>query len=177
MQTTERESELRADFERHGQGHILRHLGALEDMQARGVEHMSYFQVDNPMVRIADPVFLGLHASGEGSSGEMSSKMVAKRNAAEKVGVFCEVAGQTAVIEYSDMPAELTNSLDAHGKLRFNAGSIAIHAISVEFMQRLTQGDFALPFHRAKKREWVFVTANVTAWSRVEPLLQEPPIH
>jgi UDP-N-acetylglucosamine/UDP-N-acetylgalactosamine diphosphorylase len=56
------------------------------------------------------------------------------------------------VIEYSDMPAELTNSLDAHGKLRFNAGSIAIHAISVEFMQRLTQGDFALPFHRAKKK-------------------------
>jgi UDP-N-acetylglucosamine/UDP-N-acetylgalactosamine diphosphorylase len=138
-----------------GHGGAIRALhasGALEDMQARGVEHMSYFQVDNPMVRIADPVFLGLHASGEGSSGEMSSKMVAKRNAAEKVGVFCEVAGKTAVIEYSDMPAELTNSLDAHGKLRFNAGSIAIHAISVEFMQRLTQGDFALPFHRAKKK-------------------------
>ena len=138
-----------------GHGGAIRALhasGALEDMQARGVEHMSYFQVDNPMVRIADPVFLGLHALGDGSSGEMSSKMVAKRDAAEKVGVFCEVAGKTAVIEYSDMPAELTNSLDAHGKLRFNAGSIAIHAISVEFMQRLTQGDFALPFHRAKKK-------------------------
>lgn len=138
-----------------GHGGAIRALhasGALEDMQARGVEHMSYFQVDNPMVRIADPVFLGLHASGEGSSGEMSSKMVAKRDAAEKVGVFCEVGGKTVVIEYSDMPAELTNSLDAQGKLRFNAGSIAIHAISVAFMQRLTQGDFALPFHRAKKK-------------------------
>jgi UDP-N-acetylglucosamine/UDP-N-acetylgalactosamine diphosphorylase len=138
-----------------GHGGAIRALhasGALEDMQARGVEHMSYFQVDNPMVRIADPVFLGLHAAGDGSSAEMSSKMVAKRDAAEKVGVFCEVAGKTAVIEYSDMPAELTNSLDAHGKLRFNAGSIAIHAISVAFMQRLTQGDFALPFHRAKKK-------------------------
>ena len=138
-----------------GHGGAIRALhasGALEDMQARGVEHMSYFQVDNPMVRIADPVFLGLHAAGEGSSAEMSSKMVAKRNAAEKVGVFCEVAGKTAVIEYSDMPAELTNSLDAQGRLRFNAGSIAIHAISVEFMQRLTAGDFALPFHRAKKK-------------------------
>ena len=138
-----------------GHGGAIRALhasGALEDMQARGVEHMSYFQVDNPMVRIADPVFLGLHASGDGSSGEMSSKMVAKRDAAEKVGVFCEVDGKTVVIEYSDMPAELTNSLDAQGKLRFNAGSIAIHAISVAFMQRLTQGDFALPFHRAKKK-------------------------
>ncbi len=155
-----------------GHGGAIRALhasGALEDMQARGVEHMSYFQVDNPMVRIADPVFLGLHASGDGSSGEMSSKMVAKRDAAEKVGVFCEVAGKTAVIEYSDMPAELTNSLDAKGKLRFNAGSIAIHAISVAFMQRLTAGDFALPFHRAKKKVPYWCDAQKKTVEPAEP--------
>jgi UDP-N-acetylglucosamine/UDP-N-acetylgalactosamine diphosphorylase len=86
------------------------------------------------------------------SSGEMSSKMVAKRDAAEKVGVFCDIGGKTGVVEYSDMPAELTNSTDASGRLRFNAGSIAIHAISVRFLERLTAGDFALPFHRAKKK-------------------------
>ena len=155
-----------------GHGGAIRALhasGALEDMQARGVEHMSYFQVDNPMVRIADPVFLGLHASGDGSSGEMSSKMVAKRDAAEKVGVFCEVDGKTVVIEYSDMPAELTNSLDAQGKLRFNAGSIAIHAISVAFMQRLTQGDFALPFHRAKKKVPYWCDAQKKTVEPTEP--------
>jgi len=153
-----------------GHGGAIRALhasGALEDMQARGVEHMSYFQVDNPMVRIADPVFLGLHASGEGSSGEISSKMVAKRDAAEKVGVFCELGGRTVVVEYSDMPAELTNSLDAQGKLRFNAGSIAIHAISVDFMMRLTEGDFALPFHRARKK--------VPFWSDERGATVEPP--
>lgn len=155
-----------------GHGGAIRALhasGALEDMQARGVEHMSYFQVDNPMVRIADPVFLGLHASSDGSSGEMSSKMVAKRDAAEKVGVFCEVGGKTVVIEYSDMPAELTNSLDAQGKLRFNAGSIAIHAISVAFMQRLTQGDFALPFHRAKKKVPFYSDADKKTVEPAEP--------
>ena len=131
----------------------MHHSGALEDMKARGIEQVSYFQVDNPLVRIADPVFLGLHAASAAlSSGQMSSKMVAKRDAGEKVGVFCESAGRTVVVEYSDMPAELTNAVDAQGRLRFNAGSIAIHAISVAFMQRLTQGDFALPFHRAKKK-------------------------
>ncbi|MFM7134155.1 MAG: UTP--glucose-1-phosphate uridylyltransferase [Planctomycetota bacterium] len=139
-----------------GHGGALRAIhasGALEDMQARGIEQVSYFQVDNPLVRIADPVFLGLHAvAGAMSSGEMSSKMVAKRDAAEKVGVFCDIGGKTGVVEYSDMPAELTNSTDASGRLRFNAGSIAIHAISVRFLERLTAGDFALPFHRAKKK-------------------------
>jgi len=138
-----------------GHGGALRALhasGALEDMKGRGIEQLSYFQVDNPLVRIVDPVFLGLHARSSGSSGEMSSKMVAKRDAAEKVGVFCDIGGKTGVVEYSDMPAELTNSTDASGKLRFNAGSIAIHVISVAFLDRLTGGDFALPFHRAKKK-------------------------
>ena len=130
----------------------LHHSGALEDMKGRGIEQLSYFQVDNPLVRIVDPVFLGLHARSSGSSGEMSSKMVAKRDAAEKVGVFCDIGGKTGVVEYSDMPAELTSSTDASGKLRFNAGSIAIHLLSVAFLDRLTGGDFALPFHRAKKK-------------------------
>jgi UDP-N-acetylglucosamine/UDP-N-acetylgalactosamine diphosphorylase len=130
----------------------MHHSGALEDMLARGIEQVSYFQVDNPLARIADPVFLGLHAAGAGSSGKMSSKMVAKRDASEKVGVFCESDGRTVVVEYSDMPAELTNAVDASGRLRFNAGSIAIHAISLAFLESLTSGDFALPFHRAKKK-------------------------
>jgi len=130
--------------------------GAIEDMKHRGVEHISYFQVDNPSVRVVDPVFLGLHASAEDSSGEMSSKMVAKANAAEKVGNFCRVGGEngrTAVIEYSDLPEELANQTDAAGNLRFVAGSIAIHAISVRFVERIINDpQMALPFHRAVKK-------------------------
>ncbi|MCF6303431.1 MAG: UTP--glucose-1-phosphate uridylyltransferase, partial [Devosiaceae bacterium] len=67
--------------------------GALADMKTRGIEHMSYFQVDNPHAMVVDPVFLGLHAFAEDSSGEFSSKMVAKASWDEKVGVFCDVDG------------------------------------------------------------------------------------
>ena len=152
----------------------LHHSGALEDMQARGIAHMSYFQVDNPLVKIVDPVFLGLHAQSASSSGEMSSKMVAKRDAAEKVGVFCDVGGgKTGVVEYSDMPATLTNATNAHGALRFNAGSIAIHAIALAFMERLTAGGegtgFALPFHRAKKKVPYWCDAQMKTVEPAEP--------
>ncbi|HEX8912130.1 MAG TPA: UTP--glucose-1-phosphate uridylyltransferase, partial [Humisphaera sp.] len=47
-----------------GHGGSLRALdrsGALADMKRRGVEHLSYFQVDNPLVHTIDPLFLGLH--------------------------------------------------------------------------------------------------------------------
>lgn len=139
-----------------GHGGSLRALaasGALADMRRRGVEHISYVQIDNPLARVVDPVFIGLHAAAPDSSGEMSSKMVAKTDPAEKVGVFCLCDGKTQVIEYSDLPRELMEKRDAGGKLLFNAGSIAIHMIGVAFVERLTGGgDFALPLHRAEKK-------------------------
>lgn len=136
----------------------LRESGAIDHMRSRGVELISYFQVDNPLVRAIDPLFVGLHVAAPDSSGEMSSKMVAKANAGEKVGVFCRggtAAGmKTMVIEYSDLPPDLAQQTNPDGSLRFNAGSIAIHLISVAFVERLTRDahEFALPYHRADKK-------------------------
>src|SRR5690606_10339868 len=95
----------------------LHDSGAIEDMQTRNIEHISYFQVDNPLVRAIDPLFIGLHAAAPDSSAEMSSKMVAKAYPEEKVGVFCRSAasGKTMVIEYSDLPSELAQQRDASG--------------------------------------------------------------
>lgn len=139
-----------------GHGGCIRALhvsGALADMSRRGVEHVSYFQVDNPHVRVLDPVFIGLHAGAKDSSGEMSSKMVRKTSADEKVGVFVQADGRLEVLEYSDMPREIAEERDEAGGLRYAAGSIAIHLLSVEFLGRLaTDARFALPFHRAEKR-------------------------
>ena len=142
----------------------LRDSGAIADMLARGIEHISYFQVDNPLVRCIDPLFIGLHAGAADSSAEMSSKMVAKASADEKVGVFCKADGKACVIEYSDLPADLARQTDASGRLRFIAGSIAVHVIGVKFIERLTVDahHFALPYHRADKKV-PFVDLNTGA--------------
>ena len=127
--------------------------GAIDDMAGRGVEHISYFQVDNPLVFVADPVFLGLHAGAEDSSGEMSSKMLPKAYAEEKLGMFIRSGGRTHVVEYSDLPMDRQRETLDDGTLRFIAGSPAIHAISVEFVRRLnTDAAFSMPWHRAVKK-------------------------
>jgi UDP-N-acetylglucosamine/UDP-N-acetylgalactosamine diphosphorylase len=127
--------------------------GALSDMKRRGIEHLSYFQVDNPTVKVVDPVFIGLHAAAPDSSAQMSSKMTAKAYPEEKVGVFCKVAGKTEVVEYSDLPMDLQQQRLVDGSLRFIAGSIAIHIISVAFIEKLgTDPSFSLPYHRAEKK-------------------------
>lgn len=137
-----------------GHGGSLKALynsGAIADMAQRGVEQISYTQIDNPLVKVIDPLFVGLHAL-EGA--QMSSKAVAKASAQEKVGNLCTVDGRITVIEYSDLPDSLAEQRDADGHLRFAAGSIAIHMIDVEFVRSLNQaeGGFALPYHRAQKR-------------------------
>ena len=132
----------------------LRRSGALADMQSRGVTTISYFQVDNPSVHVIDPVFLGLHAAAPGSSAEMSSKMVPKLNHAEKVGVFCQAGEGICVIEYSDLDPKLATKVDDQGKLSYISGSIALHILGVDFVDRLTAEDsgIQLPFHRAHKK-------------------------
>jgi len=123
--------------------------GAVEDMNKRGVELISYFQVDNPLVNIFDPLFIGLHAL---DGAEMSSKAVLKTRSEEKVGVFCLVNGKVAVIEYSDLPKELAEKRNLDGSLVFRLGSIAIHIISTNFVEKLNAGGFSLPLHRAVKK-------------------------
>jgi UDP-N-acetylglucosamine/UDP-N-acetylgalactosamine diphosphorylase len=136
-----------------GHGGSLRALarsGALADMRSRGVEHLSYFQVDNPLVHVIDPLFLGLH---DLTGSEMSSKTVPKADALEKVGNFVVADGKVQVIEYSDLPEQLARKTAPDGSLLFNAGSIAIHALRVSFVERLNSGgSLQLPWHRAEKK-------------------------
>lgn len=135
-----------------GHGGALRALynsGALADMKKRGIEFISYWQVDNPLVNIFDPLFIGLHAIDK---AEMSSKTLAKTGPFEKLGNFCMSDGKVAVIEYSDLPNELAEKKNPDGSLVFELGSIAIHVISVDFAERFNNHGFSLPLHRAVKK-------------------------
>ncbi|MGL4609276.1 MAG: UTP--glucose-1-phosphate uridylyltransferase [Trueperaceae bacterium] len=142
--------ELALNADGHGGSlRALRRSGALGDMKKRGVEYLSYIQVDNPNVKMIDPLFIGLHALDE---AEMSAKMLPKSHAKEKVGNFCLQDGKMSVIEYSDIPNELAELRNDDGSLAFNTGNVAIHIISVLFIDRLTSGtDAQLPYHRAIK--------------------------
>jgi UDP-N-acetylglucosamine/UDP-N-acetylgalactosamine diphosphorylase len=154
----------------NGHGGSLKALftsGAIADMKKRGVEQISYTQVDNPAVKMVDPLFIGLHDLDD---AQMSSKMLPKAFPKEKLGNFCLVDGRVSVIEYSDLPDELAEQRTPEGELRFKAGSIAIHMIRVDFVESLNSGKdgFGLPFHRAEKKV-PFVNASGTEVSPGSP--------
>ncbi len=134
-----------------GHGGSLRALhrsGAIEQMEAAGIDIISYFQVDNPLIRCIDPEFIGFHLLGE---SELTSKALPKAYPEEKVGIFCEREGLSLVIEYSDMPDRLMEEKDESGDLKFRGGSIAIHLFDRNFVKKMA-ARAQLPFHVAHKK-------------------------
>ena len=134
-----------------GHGGTIRALersGALAEMAERGIRTIFYLQVDNPLIAIGDPGFLGVHRR---LGAEMSSKVVRKTDPAEKVGLVVVRDGRQEMIEYSDLPDELADRRGADGGLELWAGSMALHLIDLAFAVRLAEGGGRLPFHRALK--------------------------
>ncbi|MEX1231438.1 MAG: UDPGP type 1 family protein [Planctomycetaceae bacterium] len=134
-----------------GHGGMIRALeetGTLADMQQRGLKYIYYHQVDNPTAIVCDPAFLGFHQQ---RGSDVSTKVVAKRSPAEKVGLLVEVDGKTQIIEYSDLPDEHARQTDEFGGLKYWAGNTAMHLFNVDLLAKLTESPAALPFHIARK--------------------------
>jgi UDP-N-acetylglucosamine/UDP-N-acetylgalactosamine diphosphorylase len=145
----------------------LSRSGALDDMDVRGVDVISYAQVDNPLARMIDPVFIGLHADASCSSAEVTSKMVEKTDSEERVGVFARRNGRLGVVEYSDLSAKESADVGGDGRLRFHAGNIAIHLLGRSFVERvLADGELGLPWHRAVK--------SMSVWDPAAGCMVEP---
>jgi UDP-N-acetylglucosamine/UDP-N-acetylgalactosamine diphosphorylase len=124
--------------------------GALDDMERRGISTLFYYQVDNPMIELADPVLLGFHV---GSGAEVSAKVLRKRDPHEKVGVFARTGGRTGVVEYTEIAPELRDARDASGQLVFDAGNLAVHVFDVDFVRRIAkEADRWLPWHASAKK-------------------------
>ncbi|MDI6754294.1 MAG: UTP--glucose-1-phosphate uridylyltransferase [Thermodesulfobacteriota bacterium] len=134
-----------------GHGGSLKALyesGLLKHLIDHGYAELFYCQVDNPLVKIADPVFIGYHRMEQ---AEISTKVVRRRDLKEKVGIYGSVNSKPTIVEYSDFRPEDYEALDENGDIRHWAGNTAIHMISLAFIKHLNQHGFALPYHRAVK--------------------------
>jgi UDP-N-acetylglucosamine/UDP-N-acetylgalactosamine diphosphorylase len=135
-----------------GHGGVIAALaasGAIADMRRRGIEHLFYLQVDNPLTPICDAEFIGDHLLAE---SDFSSIACAKQTPHDRLGNFALIDGRLHVIEYSDLPDDVAEKRAPDGSLVFWAGSVAIHVFRVAFLERMLSPKDALPFHIARKK-------------------------
>ena len=136
----------------NGHGGSLKALidsGSVAEMSERGIEHVSYFQVDNPLVSVINPLLIGLH---DLQSSDMSSRSITKTGPLEKLGNFVSVGDRVTIIEYSDLPEEKALEKDGEGRIKYRAGSPAIHVLRRDFIEQFASGEIKLPYHRAEKK-------------------------
>ncbi len=134
-----------------GHGGVVRALevgGVLEDMRRRGIEWISYWQVDNPLVPIADPTFIGTVIE---RGDEAGAKVATKRDPSERVGVWARVNGVVGVVEYSELRKRDAEARNERGELVYGMANLAIHVFHRPFLERIAS-EAKLGYHLARKR-------------------------
>lgn len=128
----------------------LRDRGVLDDIKRRGVEYLHAHSVDNILIKVADPVFIGYCVS---QNADCSAKVVEKSAPNEAVGVVCIVDGRYQVVEYSEITEKTAEMRNKDGRLTFSAGNICNHYFSASFLHKIGQSfEKELKLHVAKKK-------------------------
>lgn len=120
-------------------------------MRKRGIEHVHAYCVDNCLVKVADPVFIGFAAS---KNVDIATKVVRKRNASEPVGLILLKNGKPDVVEYSEIDKNLAEEKDPKHPdvLKFRAANIVNHYYSFRFLETIEDWAHKLPHHVARKK-------------------------
>ena len=118
-----------------------------EKMKSMGIEWVFIGGVDNCLVKMVDPVLMGIAIDKKVT---VACKSVVKANPHEKVGVFCKKNGRPNVIEYSEITDEMAEATDDNGELLYGESHILCNLFSVEAVERM--GANPLPYHVAFKK-------------------------
>ena len=120
-------------------------------MGKRGIKHIHAYCVDNCLVKVADPAFIGFSAS---KSVDIATKVVRKRNAKESVGLILQKNGKPDVVEYSEITNEHAEAKDSKNSelLKFRAANIVNHYYSYSFLESIPEWAKKLPHHVARKK-------------------------
>ena len=145
-----------------GHGGIYESLvknGMTEKMRQLGIEWVFIGGVDNCLVKMVDPVLMGI-AIDKGVT--VACKSIVKANPHEKVGVFCKRNGKPGVIEYSEITDEMAEAVDENGELLYGESHILCNLFNIDAVERM--GVTPLPYHSAfKKAKYIDKDGNLVS--------------
>lgn len=144
------DKEGKIQFASDGNGSIyssMKKSGVLEDMKKRQVEWVYICSVDNILLKIVEPMLLGLAIENK---TQIASKTIIKNSPKERVGVFCKRNGKISVIEYTELPEEMAEMTNENGELIFGDAHIMCNLFSLNALEKIAK--VSLQYHVAFKK-------------------------
>lgn len=136
----------------------------ISDLEKRGIKYLHAYGVDNCLVKVGDPVFLGVCLEQGVKAGV---KVVKKTDPKESVGVVALRDGKFGVVEYSEIPEALSSARDSNGELSFRAANIVNHFYTTTFLANdIPEFEPQMAFHIARKK---IPTINLESGEPVKP--------
>ena len=120
----------------------------LDLLEGAGIRYLHYFQVDNALARVPDPLFLGHHIKNQ---AEVSTKAVHKLHPDERVGVICSVNGVLGVVEHTQIDASDRTAVAEDGGLLLRSANTGMHVFSLDFLRRLRSEAFHLAYRPVER--------------------------
>ncbi|MBE5821205.1 MAG: UDPGP type 1 family protein [Clostridiales bacterium] len=128
----------------------------LADMQEKGIKWLFIGGVDNVLLKMVDPLLLGLSIENKTL---IAGKSVVKACPEERVGVFCIKNNKPSVIEYTEISKELSEMRDNNGELAYGESHILCNLFSIEILNQISKEK--LPYHIAHKKSNYFENGQV----------------
>lgn len=125
----------------------MQKAGLQAEIDRLGIEWLNVFAVDNVLQKMADPVFVGATLE---SGCVCGSKVVAKAEPQERVGVLCLEDGKPSIVEYYEMTDEMIHSKDADGKLLYNYGVILNYLFRLDALKEVMDNN--MPIHIVERK-------------------------
>ena len=125
----------------------MKRNGIIFDMEARGIEWVFVGPVDNVLVKMVDPVLLGVALDKKVLAG---GKSVVKAYPQEKVGVFCKRNGKPSVVEYTEITDDLSEAVNENNELVFGESHINCNMFNLKAISEISNKK--LPYHSAYKK-------------------------
>ena len=126
----------------------MKRSGALEDMKKKGVEWLFICGIDNCLVQMADPLFMGYTLD---AGKKVSAKSYIKRGPGEKAGIFCFRNGRPGVIEYTEIPKEYAEMQDDRGVWVYGDTNVLNYIFRLDVIEELASSK-GMDYHTAVKK-------------------------
>ncbi len=134
----------------NGNGDVFKALSRnmiLEDMKKREIKWVSVGGIDNVLLKLVDPLFIGMTVE---NNYEIASKSAFKELAEDPISVFCLKNNRPAILEYKDISKEMSNMKDEKGNYLYRDVNILAHIFSIRALEKLR--NVSLPYHRTFKK-------------------------